>query len=60
MVVFTSDNGAHWLTSDIREFNHRANGRLRGQKADIWEGGHRIPFIARWPGTSNVRKSSNA
>ncbi len=50
LVMFTSDNGAHWLASDIEETGHRANGSLRGQKADIHEGGHRVPFIARWPG----------
>jgi arylsulfatase A len=50
LVIFTSDNGAHWLPSDIEKWGHRANGGLRGQKSDIWEGGHRIPFIARWPG----------
>ena len=50
LVLFTSDNGAHWLDSDIEEFAHRANGALRGQKADIHEGGHRVPFLARWPG----------
>ena len=49
LVLFTSDNGAHWLASDIEETGHRANGALRGQKADIHEGGHRIPFLARWP-----------
>ncbi len=31
-------------------FKHKANADWRGQKGDIWEGGHRIPFIARWPG----------
>jgi arylsulfatase A len=50
LVVLTSDNGAHWLPSDINQYEHRANGSLRGQKADLWEGGHRVPFIARWPG----------
>ena len=49
LVVFTSDNGAHWLPEDIAKWGHRANGNLRGQKADIWEGGHRIPLIVRWP-----------
>jgi arylsulfatase A len=49
LIIFTSDNGAHWLPNEIERFGHRANGPWRGQKADIWEGGHRVPFIARWP-----------
>ena len=58
LVIVTSDNGAHWLESDIDEHGHRANGELRGQKADIWEGGHRVPFIARWPGRIAAGSSS--
>lgn len=50
LVIFTSDNGAHWLPEDIEKWGHRANDGLRGQKSDIWEGGHRVPFMARWPG----------
>ncbi|MFN0118985.1 MAG: sulfatase family protein [Blastocatellia bacterium] len=50
LLIFTSDNGAHWLPQEIRQYNHRANGPRRGQKADIWEGGHRVPLIVRWPG----------
>ena len=34
----------------VKKFSHQSNGELRGTKADIWEGGHRVPFIARWPG----------
>jgi len=50
LVLFTSDNGAHWIEADIEQTGHRANGSLRGQKADIHEGGYRVPFLARWPG----------
>lgn len=50
LVIFTSDNGAHWLPEDIKQFDHQANNGRRGQKADIWEGGHRIPLLCRWPG----------
>ena len=47
----TSDNGAPWEKRDSDEAGgHWANATLRGQKADIQEGGHRIPFIVRWPG----------
>jgi arylsulfatase A-like enzyme len=50
LLIFTSDNGAHWLPEDIALWGHRANDDLRGQKSDIWDGGHRVPFVARWPG----------
>jgi arylsulfatase A-like enzyme len=51
LLIFTSDNGADWTPQDKERFAHRANGRWRGRKRDIYEAGHRIPFIARWPGT---------
>jgi arylsulfatase A len=50
LVIVTSDNGAWWNDQDIAAYPHRANAGWRGEKADIWEAGHRIPFIARWPG----------
>lgn len=49
IVVFTSDNGSMWSKADIAEFNHCANGVYAGAKSDIWEGGHRIPYIVTWP-----------
>jgi len=49
LLIVTSDNGAHWYPADIERHGHRANGPWRGQKADIHEGGHRVPFIVRWP-----------
>ncbi|MEP6539586.1 MAG: arylsulfatase [Bryobacteraceae bacterium] len=50
LVIFTSDNGADWKIEDKALYKHRANANWRGEKADIWDAGHRIPFIARWPG----------
>lgn len=50
LVIFTSDNGAHWTPEDKARYAHRANAGWRGMKADIWEAGHRVPFLARWPG----------
>jgi arylsulfatase A-like enzyme len=49
IVFFTSDNGPFWKPPFIEEFNHRAASIYRGMKADAFEGGHRIPFIVRWP-----------
>jgi arylsulfatase A-like enzyme len=50
LVFFGSDNGPVWLPADIEKFGHAAAGPWRGMKGDAWEGGHRMPFIARWPG----------
>jgi arylsulfatase A-like enzyme len=49
IVVVTSDNGADWKPEDIARYPHLANGGWRGEKADVWEAGHRIPFLVRWP-----------
>jgi arylsulfatase A-like enzyme len=59
IVIFTSDNGSHWPVEDIEKFKHKANLDFRGQKADIWEGGHRVPFIARWPGMIQAGSESS-
>jgi arylsulfatase A len=50
LVLFTSDNGAHWKPEDIQLWGHRANAGWRGMKSDAFEGGHRVPLLARWPG----------
>lgn len=51
LVIFTSDNGPdQYAYPRILQYGHFSMGPLRGVKRDIWEGGHRVPFIARWPG----------
>lgn len=52
LVIFTSDNGcAPYIgVAAMEKLGHFPSGPLRGYKSDVWEGGHRIPFIVRWPG----------
>lgn len=49
LVIVTSDNGSDWKPADIAKTNHHANYIFKGRKADIYDAGHRIPFVARWP-----------
>ena len=50
LMIVTSDNGAQPADVDGETYGHKSCGDWRGFKADIWDGGHRVPFIARWPG----------
>ena len=52
MVIFSSDNGPETASiSHMRaDYNHDGARPWRGVKRDQWEGGHRVPFIVRWPG----------
>jgi arylsulfatase A-like enzyme len=56
LIIFTSDNGfspAGNLKLQL-DHGHNPNYIFRGTKADIFEGGHHIPFVARWPGRVNA------
>ncbi len=44
----------------VKDRGHQGNAHLRGTKADIWEGGHRVPFIARWPGKTPAGTTCSA
>ena len=58
LVLFSSDNGATFNGGVDRHF-FNSNGGLRGQKMDLYEGGIREPFIARWPGKIPAGSISN-
>jgi len=59
LLIVTSDHGGlqSWIPE---EYGHRCNGPWRGQKGDAWEGGHRIPFIVRWPGHIEADSTNDA
>jgi len=51
LVMVSSDNGPEIVITKVRrDYNHDSAHPWRGMKRDNWEGGHRVPFIARWPG----------
>ena len=50
LIIFTSDNGPVWYPENVARYDHNAVGPLSGMKGDAWEGGHRLPLIAKWPG----------
>ena len=60
LVIFTSDNGCSKAAGipKLAQQGHIVSASLRGSKADIWDGGHRIPFLVRWPG--KVEAGSNS
>jgi arylsulfatase A-like enzyme len=58
LVLFSSDNGPHQEGGVDPEFND-SNGMLRGHKRDLYEGGIRVPLIARWPGRIAVGTGAN-
>ncbi len=67
LVIFTSDNGPEVASEvkvgayeRVRQSQHASMQGWRGVKRDSWEGGHRVPFIARWPGRIPAAKTSDA
>ena len=60
LVVFSADNGPETHAFErLEEFDQWSSGKYRGVKRDIYEGGHRVPFIVRWPGKITPKSISN-
>lgn len=59
IIIFTSDNGCSPMADfkELQSFGHNPSYVFRGTKADIYEGGHHIPFIINWPG--NIKAGSS-
>jgi arylsulfatase A-like enzyme len=62
LVCFASDNGcAHYIgAKELEAQGHFPSGAYRGYKSDAWDGGHRIPFIVKWPGRIRPGSRSGA
>jgi arylsulfatase A len=57
LIIFTADNGTSLKHSDKEGIHTKGvdfEVNVRGGKSDIWEGGHKVPFIVRWPGQINA------
>jgi arylsulfatase A-like enzyme len=61
LVIVSSDNGCSKAAdiAALAEQGHKVSAHYRGSKADLWEGGHRIPFIVRWPGVVTPGSSNS-
>lgn len=61
IVIFTADNGPErYAYARDKEYGHWSAHPLRGLKRDIYEGGHHVPFIIRWPGVATSGRVSSA
>jgi len=61
LVFLSSDNGPETgYAARLTEYKHDSNGELKGGKRDIYEGGHRVPFVMRWPAVIKAGRTCDA
>jgi len=63
LLIVSSDNGCSYTQADVpgmEEKGHFPSAQFRGYKSDIWEGGHRVPFIVKWPAKVKPSSTSDA
>ena len=61
IIIVTSDNGCSKAAKidQLQAMGHYPSAQFRGSKADIWDGGHRVPFVVRWPGVVQAGSTSD-
>lgn len=61
LVIFSADNGTSKGANipQLKKMGHLVSAGFRGSKADIWDGGHRVPFVVRWPGHVEAGSTSD-
>ncbi|GJM30416.1 MAG: arylsulfatase [Cyclobacteriaceae bacterium] len=61
IILFTADNGHSHYTGwdELVAAGHMPSGQFRGHKGDIWEGGHRVPLVVKWPGKVTPSSTSD-
>jgi arylsulfatase A len=61
MIIFTADNGPEkYAYARVENYNHWSSKPFRGLKRDIYEGGHHVPFVVKWPGVTEPGSVSDA
>ena len=63
LIIFSSDNGCSAKDANVKELNkhgHYPSAGYRGYKTELWEGGHRVPFLASWPARIPPRSSNDS
>ncbi|MEN8863791.1 MAG: arylsulfatase [Lentimonas sp.] len=61
LIIFSADNGTSKgaKISELAAKGHLVSAGFRGSKADLWDGGHRVPFVVRWPGQVTAGSTSD-
>jgi len=60
IIIFSADNGTEaYAWERAEKYGHFSMGNFRGLKRDVWEGGHHVPFIIKWPGHVEANSTTN-
>ncbi|WP_208021535.1 sulfatase family protein [Flavicella sediminum] len=62
LLIFTSDNGTSKAADipNLEKYGHIVSAGYRGSKSDLWDGGHRVPFIVKWPNKVKAHSTNSS